>query len=313
MLTTRLLSEDEKFPSNKQYEGKFYQIKKRFQIISRLQVICSSKDFWKKLLFRYLYLTSLYSLVCVVFAAYMYILFYFTILADYPKLTGLQNQLKMNPGLSMVPNPSVLTSLINFRTSNPVSYSSMMDEMTAFLSYYQYNLVGGMFASCEDSPTLLNLRRPCRFNLDAAGPCNIKNGYGYYEGRPCFAIKLNRIYGWLPDPLVNKTGVLLKCEGLTETDSAYLGKVCYYDSESLKRHHALHTNDDWCDKDFGIYDPMFYPYLNQGGYQSPLVFVHFYNPKRHVIIWVKCYTLAKNIKVNTNLNEGSIVFQLLVD
>ncbi|TNN17137.1 Sodium/potassium-transporting ATPase subunit beta-1 [Schistosoma japonicum] len=264
---------------------------------------------WRKYLLRFIYLCGLYSIIAVIFTVYMYILFYFTILADYPRLTGLHNQLKFNPGLSMVPNPSFQTSLINFRTSNPVSYSSMMDEMTGFLSYYQYHLIGGMFASCEDNPNLLNMRRPCRFNLDSSGPCNLKNGYGYYEGKPCFAIKLNRIYGWLPEPLNNYTGVLLKCQGLTEIDSQYLGKICYYDTDSLKRHHAFKTDTDWCDKQYGVYDSMFYPYLNQGGYQSPLVFVHFSNVKRHVIIWIKCYALAKNI----NSNDSSIIFQILID
>lgn len=268
---------------------------------------------WRKYLIKLIYYISFYVIICILFIIYMYSLFYFTILADYPKLTGLHNQLKLNPGLSIIPNSNRLTSLIHFYTSNPVSYSSMIDEMTGFLSYYQYHIIGGMFESCEMNPKLLNMRRPCRFNLDSSGPCNLKNGYGYYEGKPCFIIKLNRIYGWLPIPLNNYTNILLKCEGLTKLDSDYLGKICYYDSDSLKQYHSLNNDIDWCYKNYGIYDSMFYPYLNQAGYQSPLVFVHFLNPKRHVIIWIKCYALAKNIHVNIHSNEGSIVFQILVD
>ncbi|KAF7262173.1 hypothetical protein EG68_00543 [Paragonimus skrjabini miyazakii] len=243
----------------------------------------------------------------------MKLLFYFVILHDFPTLTGKSSQLKMNPGISVVPTPSVLTSLVHIRVADPVSYSALVDETAAFLSHYQSHTSGGMFANCEDLPGFLNPRRSCRFNLDASGPCNLKNGFGYFRGQPCFAVKLNRIYGWLPSPISNSTGVRLKCEGLTETDVAYLGKVCYYDMDSLRHHNAMEPPLNWCDRDFGVFHSMFYPFLNQANYHSPIVFVQFRAPKRYVVIWIKCYALANNIEVNIDRNEGSMVFQILVD
>ena len=32
------------------------------------------------------------------------------------------------------------------------------------------------------------------------GDCTLENNYGYKEGKPCILLKLNRIYGWNPEP-----------------------------------------------------------------------------------------------------------------
>lgn len=274
----------------------------------------TSRELSESILYRMLYTLCIYIASVVVFTVYIHTLFYFTILHDFPRLTGNSSLLKMNPGLSMVPNPSVLTSLVHVRTSDPVSNSFMVDEMAAFLSHYQTHITQGKFVDCEDVPGFVDPRISCRFKLDASGPCNLKSGFGYFRGRPCFAIKLNRIYGWIPDPVSNNiSGIRLRCEGLTKTDDLYLGRVCYYDTDSLKRHSPSSLDADWCDSEYGLFDSMFYPFLNQANYQSPIVFVQFLSPKRYVIIWIKCYAIAKNIHVNVEQNEGSVVFQLLLE
>ncbi|VDP67435.1 unnamed protein product [Echinostoma caproni] len=248
------------------------------------------RNVFKSICSRMLYTMCLYLFVFGFFLGYMKLLFYFSIMNDYPRLTGNNSLLRMNPGVSVVPTPSDRTSLVHVRPSNPVSYSSLVDEMTAYLSYYQYHFTGGMFANCEDLRGYLNPRRSCRYNLD-----------------------LNRIYGWLPDPVPNATGVQVKCEGLTQVDADHLGTICYYDMDSLKAYGSGQSDKEWCRRDHGIFNSVFYPFINQGNYQAPLVFVQFRNPKRHVVIWIKCYAIAKNIRVDVNRNEGSVVFQLLVD
>ncbi|KAA0194885.1 Sodium/potassium-transporting ATPase subunit beta-1 [Fasciolopsis buskii] len=277
-----------------------------------LEILNTRKNL-KSICSRMLYTLCIYLFVIAFFAAYMKLLFYFDIMDDYPKIRGLESPLSLNPGVSVVPTPSDRTSLVHVRITNPVSYNSLVDEMTAYLTHYQYHFTGGMYANCEDLRNYLNPRRSCRYNLDASGPCNLKSGYGYFRGQPCFAVKLNRIYGWLPSPVANATGVKVKCEGVTQMDSERLGRVCYYDMDLLKSYGSGQTDDEWCRRDFGIFSSIFYPYINQGNYQSPLVFVQFRNPKRYVIIWIKCYAIAKNIIVDVNKNQGSIVFQLLVE
>ncbi|TPP64548.1 Nervana 2 [Fasciola gigantica] len=275
--------------------------------------ILNTKKVLASICSRILYTLCIYLFLLGFFLAYMKLLFHFDIMDDYPRVRGLDSPLSLNPGISVVPTPSDRTSLVHVRISNPVSYSSLVDEMTAYLIYYQFHFTGGMYANCEDLRNYLNPRRSCRYNLDAAGPCNLKNGFGFFRGQPCFAVKLNRIYGWLPDPVANATGVQVKCEGLTRVDSDYLGRVCYYDMDSLKSYGSGQTDDEWCHRDYGIFSPVFYPFINQGNYHSPLVFVQFRNPKRHVVIWIKCYAIAKNIRVDVAENEGSVVFQLLVE
>ena len=37
--------------------------------------------------------------------------------------------------------------------------------------------------------------------------CITEEHYGYYHGKPCLLLKLNRIYGWRPQPYYNLTEV----------------------------------------------------------------------------------------------------------
>lgn len=44
----------------------------------------------------------------------------------------------------------------------------------------------------------------CSFDLELLGTqCSQKNNFGYSSGNPCVILKLNRIYGWVPEPYDN--------------------------------------------------------------------------------------------------------------
>ncbi|VDN22476.1 unnamed protein product [Dibothriocephalus latus] len=233
---------------------------------------------------------------------------YFQIRTDYPKLTGRQSLLQLHPGLSRVPNPDVLTSLIHFRPYEPLSYSKLIDEMLAFLYGYQKKLCT-MMKDCVHGTggDIIDMRRPCAFDLNAVGPCNLANTFGYTTASPCVALKMNRIYGWLPEPVEFATGVLVKCEGETEADTLNMGTVHYYDMDhvSTGQKRAKTTN--------GSFHSAFFPYLNQVCYHQPLVFLEFAGMRRNTLIRVKCYLIAKNIPVSFERNEGSVRFEILAD
>lgn len=123
---------------------------------------------------------------------------------------------------------------------------------------------------------------------------------------PCIILKLNRIYGWLPDPLDNHTGVLVRCYGRNDIDKDLLGGVCYHDDNDP-------LGKDLCKNDYGEFKSHYYPYLKQLNYQSPIVVVEFLRPSRNVVIMVECRAYAKNIRYDPRTGEGAVRFELLID
>ncbi|VDL94582.1 unnamed protein product [Schistocephalus solidus] len=257
---------------------------------------------------RWLYFFVLYALLGGFFWGYLNLFMYFQIPRDYPKLTGRQSLLQLHPGLSRVPNPDVLTSLIQFRPREPLSYSKLIDAMLAFLYGYKKKRCA-MMKDCVHGTgsDQIDMRRPCAFDLNAVGPCNLANTYGYTTASPCVALKMNRIYGWLPEPVEFATGVLVKCEGETEDDTRNMGTIHYYDMD-----HAL-TGQRRPKTTNGSFHSAFFPYLNQGCYHQPLVFLEFAGMRRNALIRVKCYLIAKNIPVSFERNEGIVRFEILAD
>ncbi|VEL11531.1 unnamed protein product [Protopolystoma xenopodis] len=293
---------------------------------SNIFYITSFTGLFRKLLFY----AGFYSMLCLLFLSYINLLLYFHVKRDYPTRTSNHNLLGSNPGLGIVPNPDRLSSLLHIRTSNFFTYSALTDEMTSFLSYYIFHMQGGMYEKCSRSLSSMNTRRPCFFDLSVGGPCNLKDGFGYYKSQPCLAVKLNKIYGWLPDPLENVTGIMVKCQGASKTDELLLGDICYYDTRNIDFPpsndvnsgglNAAYSQADYftklnplCQRDYGLIEAYFYPFMNQANYHQPLVFVQFMRPKRHVAIRVACVALARNIQVDLPKRQGSVAFELLVD
>ncbi|VDN08908.1 unnamed protein product [Dibothriocephalus latus] len=88
---------------------------------------------------RLLYFILFYALLAAFFFGYMNALMYFQVPRDYPRLTGAYSALRMNPGLSIVPQPDIYNSLILIRTTVPLPIYSLNDHITAFLHSYQDN------------------------------------------------------------------------------------------------------------------------------------------------------------------------------
>ncbi|CAF3456213.1 unnamed protein product [Rotaria sp. Silwood1] len=59
----------------------------------------------------------------------------------------------------------------------------------------------------------------------------------------------------------------------------------------------------------------FFPFVNQNGYRSPLVFVHFKKIETNVLINIECRAYARNIDHNDSLEfiRGSVHFELIVE
>jgi len=152
--------------------------------------------------------------------------------------------------------------------------------------------------------------------------CTKDNKYGYPQGTPCILLKLNKIYDWNPEPYTNYTKlpkqapkqlkeaakafedanperaghmVWMSCEGENPADVENIGKINYYPRMGIPTY--------------------YFPYKNQKGYKSPIMFAHLENPKKGVLIAIECKAWAKNIKHDETKMEriGSVHFELLID
>ena len=59
---------------------------------------------------------------------------------------------------------------------------------------------GEYFTSCSfEKPPSEN--KVCAFDIKLLGnQCTKEESFGYERGRPCIVLKLNRIFGWVPEP-----------------------------------------------------------------------------------------------------------------
>jgi len=69
---------------------------------------------------------------------------------------------------------------------------------------------------CEDSATGMAKGVDCVFDvtkLDECGPDGVGNGYGIEEKKPCVYVRINKVFGWVPEATKDNGAYLkLKCD-----------------------------------------------------------------------------------------------------
>merc|ERR1712117_99261 len=218
---------------------------------------------------------------------------------------------------------------------------AFFQTLDKFLAEYE----PGYWANAGASQTKCHMGRPpltkqeaCEFNkewLSDQGSdikCISEEHYGYYHGKPCILLKLNRVYGWQPVPYQNVTEVerlddmpkslkehirrtweencrgrgrdleercpqldmvWLHCDGEGDPDKENIGSVSY---------------TPW--RGFPAY---FLPYWNQLGYLQPIVMVQLKNPTPGVLINIQCTAWAKGIEHDVSGRRGSVHLEFLMD
>ena len=167
------------------------------------------------------------------------------------------------------------------------------------------------------------------FNLTDEVACTKPEAYGYIRGFPCIALKMNRIYGWEPEPYYNTTDVeqnhpeipqsvkgamahteakycknvdkcpqlrmvWIDCHGATPHDEEYMGPVTYMPIQG--------------------YPGFFFPFLGQQHYLSPVVWIQLEKVYPGVLITIECKLYAKNIRHDpSNPMVGGVRIELLMD
>ena len=230
-----------------------------------------------------------------------------------------------NPGLGFRPisNNTDERSLIWYSSSDPNSVQKWTRLLDTFLAEYQNSSLlpnGGRNQQICNYDTPVKPGHVCAVEVNNWGPCSPAQQYGFNNSAPCIFIKLNRIYGWLPEyyndtenlpsempqslvkhiKSVNSTWlntVWVSCTGEDPHDNESIGELNYYPEG----------------QGFPGY---YYPYQNIPGYLSPVVAVHFLRPARNRIINVQCRAWAKNIKYTPSKGKrsgGVVHFELMID
>ncbi|KAL5005399.1 hypothetical protein ScPMuIL_018855 [Solemya velum] len=255
-------------------------------------------------------------LVCVIgFLAGMCAILYEILDWNYPSLIGADSILRGNPGLGFRPMPDVGTTLIRFEKSDPTTYTMHIDNIESYLQYYEnQNQVTetGTIIDCDgdgykEGRPKDEWDKACRFDITTqlGADCVKQQAFGFEDGQPCILLKINKIFAWMPEEYTNETVpdsirghwsqyfVTVDCYGENDSDKDNMGALTYYPSMGF--HYK------------------YFPFRNQQGYRSPLVFVRFENPTPGVLLMVACKIHAKNIYHNYMEKAGMVHFELLVD
>lgn len=272
-----------------------------------------------------------------------------------PKFVQRQGLIGDNPGLGYRPagglgfktmdgeykGVNMYSSLIWFRHGGDGNWDKLKQNLDKFLEEYEPGFFANQGASltkCDFESKPITKDQSCEFNkewLSDQGSdikCIHEEHYGYYHGKPCILIKLNRIYGWQPDPYydldevrnhttmpsVLKQAIIstwqeecqgrgeekelrcpqlnmvwLHCDGENDADRENIGPVTY--------------------TPFRGFPGYFFPYRNQRGYLSPVVMVQLKNPTPAILMNLECTAWARNIHHNRMKRTGLIHFELLMD
>ena len=179
----------------------------------------------------------------------------------------------------------------------------------------EYNDTLGTGINCPADTA--DSKKYCKFDRRDLGTCG-KGNFGYDKGQPCIFLKINRIYGLvpeyyndtgrlpsdedkkLPDDLVKhikaqkqKNVVWVHCHGENPADTEMMGEIEYFPKVQG-------------------YPQEYFPYLNQVGYQSPLLAVQFKNPAKGHLLHIECRAYAGNIRYDRMDRVGKAHFELIM-
>lgn len=273
---------------------------------------------WGQLLLFYL---AFYLVLAALFTICMQTLLA-TMNHQFPKWQLDASLIGTSPGLAYRPmpeDPDVTGTVIEYRAANKTNVKEWVDRLDNFLAPYRdHELLpgGGKNQVPCDFDTKLNPGQVCEVDVKQFTPCTSEQGYSYNKSAPCIFVKLNKIYGWLPEyyddvddlPEDMPTDLVDHIKSLKPKDRQQVWVSCS----------GLHENDNIGPVEYSNnrgFASYYYPYTNQQGYLSPLVAVHFARPPVKTTINVECRAWAKNVVYRGGHRDrrGSIHFVLLIE
>lgn len=269
----------------------------------------------------FLFYAAFYTVLAALFAICMQGLLV-TLNHQYPKWQLDESRIGTNPGLSFRPLPEDSEAAsIQYVAANKSSVAEWVKHIDDFLLPYHSSPMlpgGGKNQVICDTNNPPKPGQVCAFDVTKLDKCSALEGYGYNRSAPCFFVKLNRIYGWVPEfyedvddlptdmpndladhirsvPAADRKQVWISCKEHTNSEDSLLGPIDYFPSRGFPSY--------------------YYPYMNVEGYLSPLVAVHLARPQPKTTIGIECRAWAKNIVYNGSMRDrlGSLYLTLRID
>lgn len=246
-----------------------------------------------------------YACLASFFAATLAV-FYETVSDTEPKLLKDSSLLDGNPGMAFRPrvdltDPKIkVVSTLGENGKQAKSFKSFLDA---------YNDDDLDTADCSQvGETRPGEKEPCKFDMAFMQThCNPDREYGFADGKPCVALKLNKVYGWVPSLWEDEMSSPLKEEWDIPYVKTRVPIRCYPKEKFTNKPFEVSYHPE---QGFPI---SFFPYENQKDYRAPLVMVKFDNITLDKTIEVECRAYAKNINYEPSENSGMIRFKIIVD
>lgn len=276
---------------------------------------------WAKILIFY----AIFYICLAAFFSLMMLIVFYTLDPRIPKYQLDGSLIGTSPGMGFRPMPNdsnSLSTLIWYKGTRREDSAYWVSTLNEFLEPYRKpGLTPGrgsnIYRCTYGSPAPPG--KVCEIDIKHWSPCTAENYYNYHLQGPCVFIKLNKIFGWVPefyksieeipkdvpDDLMNylieernkhnftHEKVYVSCQGESPADAENVGQINYIPERAFPGY--------------------FFPYENSEGYLSPLIALHFVKPKPGVLINVECQAWAKNIVHDRRDRLGSVHFELLID
>ncbi|XP_022914206.1 sodium/potassium-transporting ATPase subunit beta-1-like [Onthophagus taurus] len=231
-----------------------------------------------------------------------------------------------NPGMGFRPLPDRAEegALIAFNSKDGTTADKYVNLLNVFLKDYMNDSLGTNREPCDFD------KRPgegkvCDVDMKQFMPCTPENGYGYNTSSPCIFLKLNRIFGWVPeyyndiDNLPSDMPIDLvehiKKEYAQDKRRANQVWVSCKGEKSVDEENINDGNTpnfEYYPRGFASY---YYPFENVKNYLSPLIAVRVLNIKPSILVNIECRAWAKNIIYVGSYRDrrGSVHFELMRD
>jgi len=193
--------------------GNFLYSKKDVNGIEQTLVMGRNGNSWAKIGLFYI---CFYAFLAGFFAA-MLAVFLTTITSPGEGAPKLTQYIANKPGLTLV-NP--ILSQYDFKDQDTVN--AFKEKVNSFLAKYDdkgYSEVGCNAVNRTGYP---EGDKPCKFDYKTAlgVNCTESTGYGMKNQKPCILVKMNKVYGWVPEGSSNT--LKLECTNANVVNGGYL-------------------------------------------------------------------------------------------